>query len=227
LWGGGRDRASRYELKGTLGRDYSYAHEATENQCVATVTAAWTEGDTMFTAHVLEPGIPEKPGRGVVPKPRRPDWLKELIEFPEESSFKALKNELLQKYLDSDNVKRALEFLFEDVGPGAGVTGKPHVFARHLFPTFAEYYRVHAPAQIRDLAPLPNTLALEIVANAWNSDGLNTLSETTTLAMLTPETFSLFLSHCLQFASIIRKRLEEASEPPKKTEDEFAAGALV
>ena len=45
--------------------------------------------------------------------------------------------------------------------------------------------------------------------------------------MLTPDTFSLFLSHCLQFSAIIRKRLEEACAPPKKVEDEFAAGALI
>lgn len=79
------------------------------------------------------------------------------------------------------------------------------------------YYRTHAPSQIRDLAPLPSTLALEIVASAWNADGLNPQSETTTLALLTPQTFSVFLGHTLHFSAIIRDRLVKAITPPKKS----------
>jgi len=110
-----------FELQGGLGRDYAYAHAATREQCVATCTAAWSEFETMFTTHVITPGVePGKPGRGVLPKPRRPEWLKQLLVFPDEALFDGEKDAVLQQYLDTELVKRDLMHMFDMVGPGHG-----------------------------------------------------------------------------------------------------------
>ena len=213
-----------YELAGSLGHDYAYSHEVTRAQCFATCTAAWSEFETLFTSHVVQPGVePGKHGRGVLPKARRPEWLKELLVFPDEDKLLQLRNDVLQQYLDTENVKRDLVQLFDVVGPGLGENEAAAAYAKHVYPFLEMYYRDHAPSQIRDLAPLPTVLSIEIVCYKWNSEGLDDQSAMTTLPFLSPETFVTFIAHCLQFSNIIRTRVNDALKPKedKEEDDDF------
>ncbi|KAH8059012.1 hypothetical protein JL722_5560 [Aureococcus anophagefferens] len=219
-----------FELQGGLGRDYAYAHAATREQCVATCTAAWSEFETMFTTHVITPGVePGKPGRGVLPKPRRPEWLKQLLVFPDEALFDGEKDAVLQQYLDTELVKRDLMHMFDMVGPGHGEREAAGAYAAALYPVLSLYYREHAPSQIRDLAPLPSTLLIEVVGHRWNSEGLSDSTVMTTLPFLSPETFAVFVGHCLQFANMVRGRVLEAvaekkDDEGKEEDDPFGLG---
>lgn len=219
-----------FELQGGLGRDYAYAHAATREQCVATCTAAWSEFETMFTTHVITPGVePGKPGRGVLPKPRRPEWLKQLLVFPDEALFDGEKDAVLQQYLDTELVKRDLMHMFDMVGPGRGEREAAGAYAAALCPVLSLYYREHAPSQIRDLAPLPSTLLIEVVGHRWNSEGLSDSTVMTTLPFLSPETFAVFVGHCLQFANMVRGRVLEAvaekkDDEGKEEDDPFGLG---
>ena len=91
------------------------------------------------------------------------------------------------------------------------------------------YYREHAPSQIRDLAPLPSTLLIEVVGHRWNSEGLSDSTVMTTLPFLSPETFAVFVGHCLQFANMVRGRVLEAvaekkDDEGKEEDDPFGLG---
>ncbi|KAH8067899.1 hypothetical protein JL721_7116 [Aureococcus anophagefferens] len=137
----------------------------------------------MFTTHVITPGVePGKPGRGVLPKPRRPEWLKQLLVFPDEALFDGEKDAVLQQYLDTELVKRDLMHMFDMVGPGHGEREAAGAYAAALYPVM------------------------------------------TTLPFLSPETFAVFVGHCLQFANMVRGRVLEAVAEKKddegKEEDE-------